>query len=797
LAIDGESQWFATIDHQAQPMCCPGCKTVAETILLGGLSDYYKYRTEPASQASSEDINHADYSLYDDETFQQQWVHHDDNGQAECQLIIGDIHCAACVWLLEQRLQQLDGLSSIQISLSDHSALIRWQVGTLKLSELFHAIDQIGYSAYPFNADNRQQLEEKENRQSLRRLGVAGIAMMQAGMFSIALYAGDFQGIATEHQQLLRWFSLLIVSVVMLYCAQPFFIGAVRALRQHSLNMDVPISLALLGAYAASAVNTYTGTGEVYFDSITMFSFFLLVARHLERRARHSQRILSHQAILPSTCKRLASNHSIEQVPLSNLQTGDNILLRPGETICADGIILSGKAAIDESSFTGEFMPIERSKGDPVMAGTINTDGSLTIEVTATGQKTSFSAIEKLLARAQSEKPKAALMADLIARYFTAVVLIATAIAGSYWALHAPEHAFEICLAMLVVSCPCALSLATPSALTISTLQLRQAGLLITKSHVLEQADTIDTVCLDKTGTLTEGKLAIENAACFADLSADKCLQIAAALEAHSEHPIAKAFKHPQQQSIAEQAEIISGKGVEGCVDQQQYRIGSLNYCHEWIDTPPPHQPTQQNQCVYLVNQHTWLAVFTLNDQLREDAFEVIQSLNSKGLKTILLTGDSSDNAVQLARDLGINECKNACSPEDKLNTIETLRLQGHKVMMIGDGINDIPVLAAADISIAMNSASDTAKIQADAAMLTDKLSVLPLLLEQARATRRNIKQNLGWALCYNACALPLAAIGWVPPYLAAIGMSFSSLLVILNARRLRRPIQRYLSRQN
>jgi len=793
LPIDGECNWFVTIDDQPQPMCCPGCKAVAETILMGGFSDYYKYRTEPASQANDNRVDQADYSLYDDPEFQKQWVTLQDDGSAQCRLVIGDIHCAACVWLLEQRLQLLDGLTSIHISLSDHSAFVCWQPDLLKLSDIFHAVDQIGYSAFPYSANNQQQLEEKENKQSLRRLGVAGIAMMQTGMFSIALYAGDFQGITGEYQQLLRWFSLLIVSVVIIYCAQSFFSGAIRALRQYSLNMDVPISIALLGAYSASFIHTFNGQGEVYFDSVSMFTFFLLAARHLEKRARHSQQILSHQALLPSTCKRITDDNSLEQVALSAINIDDNILIRPGETICTDGIIISGKAAIDESSFTGEFMPVERAEGDEVMAGTINTDGSLTIKVTATGQNTSFSAVENLLARAQLEKPKTALMADQIARYFTAIVLLATLAAGIYWTFQAPDMAFEICIAMLVVSCPCALSLATPTSLTISTLQLRQVGLLLTKNHVLEQANNIDLICFDKTGTLTKGELAIENTHNLGKLTEEDCLKLASALEQHSEHPIARAFKSSANTHIANNTSVTTGKGVEGSIDGVRYRIGSFQFCQEWVKEPPPIDKKEFNQSVYLTDESQWIAQFVLNDQLREDAQATIQILNQQGYKTVLLTGDSSDNAQAIADRLEFNQCHSGCSPDDKLKHIQRYREQGHQVLMIGDGINDVPVLAAADIAIAMNSASDMAKVQSDAAMLTDKLNVIPLLLKQARATRRNIKQNLGWALCYNALGLPLAALGLVPPYLAAIGMSFSSLLVIINARRLRRPINRHL----
>jgi Cu2+-exporting ATPase len=798
LPIDGEPKWFVTIDGESQAMCCPGCQAVSETILLGGLANYYKYRTEMASQADSQSLQDSDYSLYDDPAFQAQWV--DDvttdvsESLKECRLIIGDIHCAACVWLLENRLTQLSGVEQVNISLSDHSALIQWHDDKLNVSDIFKAINEIGYSAQPYSPNSQQQSQEQANSLALRRLGVAGIGMMQSGMFSIALYAGDFQGIALEHQQFMRWVSLIIVSVVMMFCTVPFFAGAKRALRQRSLNMDVPISIALLAAYGASTYSTLIGHGEVYFDSITMFCFFLLVARYLEQRARQSQRLLSHQAILPTTCRRLMDDGSLQQLAITAIGAGDKIVIRPGETISVDGIIADGSSAIDESSFTGEFMPVRRNPGDAVMAGTINTDGSLTVTVTATGNNTNFSAIEKLLSKAQTVKPKTTLLSELVSRYFTGVVLAATAIAGLYWYQTEPAQAFAICLAMLVVSCPCALSLATPTALTISALSLRQAGLLISKNHVLEQADSIDTVCFDKTGTISCGELTIEQTDCFSDLQESQCLAIAAALERFSEHPIAKAF---QQKNVAaaSQLDVHTGKGIEATVDNTRYRLGSYAYCQEWLDGDSISCSDQQS--VYLIDSNQWLARFQLNDKIRTDAASTISALNNAGLYTVLLTGDSSQHAIDTAKALAFKQCQHQCSPEDKLQFIQRQREQGSKLLMVGDGINDIPVLAAADISIAMNGASDMAKVQADSALLSEKLSLIPLLFSQARKTRRIIKQNLFWALLYNGSALPLAAIGLIPPYLAALGMSLSSLLVILNARRLRKPVQLYLAEQH
>ena len=613
--------------------------------------------------------------------------------------------------------------------------------------------------------------------------------MMQVGMFSIALYAGGFMGIDSEHQHFIRWFCALLTLPVIGYCALPFFKGALRALSQHSVNMDVPVSIALTGAFVASIHGTVINTGEVYYDSIAMFTFFLLVARYLELRSRHQQSALNHQSFIPKTCRRLSAHQQHEEIAVRDLNPGDHIFVRPGETIPADGVVIDGAAAIDESSFSGEFLPLTRRSGDSVMAGTIATDGSLTIEVSATGEQTSFSVIQRLLSQAQQDKPYTARLADTVARYFTGLVLAATTVAGISWSFYQPEHVFYVCFAMLVVSCPCALSLATPTALTVATTALRRSGILLSKSHVLETAPLISHIVFDKTGTLTKGKLALHHQQPLSNQSGEQCLAIAAALEIHSEHPIAKVFTdRANHVDPASQVSIATGFGIEGTIAGRRYRIGSRNYCRRWLaEIASGDQPRSERQSVYLASESEWLCRFDLSDELRDDSASAIAALKQAGYRLSLLTGDSSGAATALANQLGFDHCEYGLSPADKLDKLRALRHGGERILMIGDGINDIPVLASADISIAMNNASDLAKIQADAALLGNQLAVIPGLLRQARRTRAIIRQNLGWALAYNLTTLPLAAIGLIPPYLAAAGMSLSSLLVILNANRLQR----------
>lgn len=789
LAIAGSPQIFSLIEQQQQPMCCVACKAVCEAIRQHGFANYYQYRSAPGQRPDTETI---DYQQYDKPALQASFTTRLDSSYQRSTIIIEGIHCAACVWLLEHSLASIDGVIRATVNFSDHTASIDWDNTITRLSTLFLAIHDIGYLPHPYSPDQRQRLYQREHNQALRRLGVAGIGMMQVGMFAIALYAGDFQSISDQYKQLLRVFSLLVASAVLLYCGRVFFQGALRSLKNRSLNMDVPVAIALSGAYIGSVWGTWYPAYEVYFDSIVMFIFFLLLARYLEMRSRNRVLPGSQQRLLPQTCKRLQGEHrprSFELLPLEDIQPGDQILVQAGETLPADGRVLEGSSSVDESAFTGEFLPVGKQAGDAVMAGTINGDGSLVVEVRAIGHQSSLSVVQALLSRAQSEKPRIAQLADRTAQYFIAVVLFATLLTGLYWSFTNAAIAFPVMLAMLVVSCPCALSLATPTALTLSNHVMRNAGLLASKSHVLEQASRIEHVIFDKTGTLTRGELSITRTECFTGTDATGCKAIAAALEGVSQHPIAKAFCQQQANTLASNTEIITGSGIEGELDAVRYRIGSLNFCQQFCaQSAPVAANSGQQLTVWLCHEQQWLACFSLHDEIRASAAEMVRTFLDSGYQVSILSGDSSAAVDTVAAQLGISEFSKGLSPAQKLAAIGELKSRGQQVMMVGDGINDMPVLAAATISVAMNNASDLTRVQADALLLSDSLQPLSLLMSQSAKTRRIIRENISWALSYNAIALPLAACGFIPPYLAAVGMSASSLLVILNTLRLSRP---------
>lgn len=593
--------------------------------------------------------------------------------------------------------------------------------------------------------------------------------------------------LSPELHTILRWVALFLTTPIVFYSCAPFFKGAMRDLRTRHLTMDVSVSLAIGGAYLAGIWTSISGVGELYFDAVGMFALFLLAGRYLERRARERTAAATAQLVnlLPASCLRLDTNGQSERILLSELRLGDRVLVHPGAVLPADGKILDGQSSVDESLLTGEYLPQPRSQGDTVTAGTLNVEGALTVEVLALGQDTRLSAIVRLLDRAQAEKPRLAEIADRAAQWFLLLSLIAAAAIGLlWWQLDAPR-AFWIVLAMLVATCPCALSLATPTALTAATGTLHKLGLLLTRGHVLEGLNQIDTVIFDKTGTLTEGRLALRTIRPLGELSSDACLSLAAALENRSEHPIARAFGRAPV--AAEEVTSSPGLGLEGLVENQRLRIGQPAFVCELSGCPVPSMPDEAGQWLLLGNEQGALAWLVLDDRLRSDAPALVAACKARGWHTLLLSGDSSPMVASVAAQLQIDEARGGLRPDDKLQVLQQLHQQGRKVLMLGDGVNDVPVLAAADISVAMGSATDLAKTSADAVLLSNRLDALVQAFSLARRTRRVIIENLLWAGLYNGLMLPFAALGWITPVWAAVGMSISSLTVVLNALRLTR----------
>ncbi|AJE15010.1 heavy metal translocating P-type ATPase [Stutzerimonas balearica] len=787
LPVPAGSHFHARVLGEVRQLCCPGCQAVAEAIVKGGLESYYQHRSDAAINPEAlPKVLGEELALYDRADVQQPFVRHEGD-LASTSLMIEGISCAACGWLIERHVRNLAGVAEASLNLSNHRLQVRWSDTALPLSELLAELRRIGYAAHPYQADQAAERLASENRRSLRQLGVAGLLWMQVMMATMATWPEFNIDLSAGMDSILRWTALLLTTPIVFYCCTDFFKGALRDLRTRHLTMDVSVSLAIAGAYLAGIWSTITGHGELYFDAVGMFALFLLAGRYLERRARERTAAATAQLVnlLPASCLRLDAAGQSERVLLSELKLGDRVLVQPGGLIPADGRILSGQSSIDESVLTGEYLPLPRAPGDAVTAGTLNVEGPLTVAVDALGDDTRLSAIVRLLERAQSDKPKLAEIADRVSQWFLVIVLLAAAVVGLVWWYIDPQRAFWIVLALLVATCPCALSLATPTALTTATGTLHKLGLLLTRGHVLEGLNHIDTVVFDKTGTLTEGRLTLTAVHPLGSEDADRCLALAAALENRSEHPIARAFGRAPQP--ADSVDNVPGLGLEGRVGGRQLRIGQASFVAALYAGEAPPIPGDQGQWLLLADTTGPLAWFVLDDRLRDDALALLSACRKRGWKTLLLSGDSSPMVGRIAEELGIDEARGGLTPADKLVRLQAMQAAGARVLMLGDGVNDVPVLAAADISIAMGSATDLAKTSADAVLLSNRLQSLVSAFQVARRSRRIIIENLAWASLYNGLILPFAAVGWVTPLWAALGMSASSLLVVLNALRLTR----------
>jgi P-type Cu2+ transporter len=787
LPVPAGSRFHAQVLGEARELCCPGCQAVAEAIVEGGLEHYYRHRSETAAnpqalpQALPDEL-----ALYDRAEVQAPFVEQQGDLSETCLLIEG-INCAACGWLIEKHLRALPAVAEAHLNLSNQRLQVRWADSQLPLSALLKELRKIGYAGHPWQADAATAQLTRDNRRAMRQLGVAGLLWMQVMMASMATWPEFNIDLSPELDMILRWTSLFLTTPIVFYCCGQFFRGALRDLRTRHLTMDVSVSLAIGGAYIAGIWSTVTGQGELYFDAVGMFALFLLAGRYLERRARERTAAATAQLVnlLPASCLRLDAEGHSQRILLSELRTGERVLVQPGALLPADGTILSGQSSIDESLLTGEYLPQPKREGDSVTAGTLNVEGPLTVEVEALGDATRLSAIVRLLERAQSEKPRLAEIADRVAQWFLLIVLIVAAVVGLAWWQIDPSRAFWVVLALLVATCPCALALATPTALTTATGSLHRLGLLLTRGHVLEGLKQIDTVIFDKTGTLTEGRLTLSAIHPLGTLDSDACLALAAALENRSEHPIARAFGRAPQ--AAERVDSVPGQGLQGWVGGRQLRIGQPDFVSALSGQNAPAIPGQHGQWLLLGDEQGPLAWLVLDDRLRDDAPALIAACRAQGWQVLLLSGDSSPMVGEVARQLGIEQARGGLTPDAKLAELQKLHQQGRRVLMLGDGVNDVPVLAGADISIAMGSATDLAKTSADAVLLSNRLTSLVQAFALAQRTRRIIIENLAWASLYNGLVLPFAALGWITPIWAALGMSLSSLLVVLNALRLTR----------
>jgi len=785
------------IDGVERPVCCPGCEAVARLIAGAGLGEFYRYRDGSAPGPPPEQPD--EWSAFDRDAVQASFVRTLADGSREATLAVEGMYCAACAWLIERLLGTVDGVVAVEVNPASGRGLLRWDPARVPLSRLLRRIEALGYRPRPLGGEAAAPAAARERATALKRLAVAGLGMMQVMMYAVGLYAGAIHsGMDAEVTALLQAVSLLVATPVVFYAAAPFFRGAGRDLRAGRPGMDVPVALAIGGAYGASVWNTLVGTGEVYFDSVTMFVFFLSVARYFEMTARHRATDAGDALArtLPATATRLTPGGGEARVALAELIVGDRLRVRPGEAVPADGRVIAGDSRLDESLLTGEFQPVTRGVGAEVLGGSVNTAAPLDIEVTRIGGDTLVASIVRLLERAQSQRPRLARSADRVARWFvTAVLVLAAATAAVWWQI-APGEAFAVTLAVLVVTCPCALSLATPTALVAATARLARSGVLVARTAALESLAHAERVIFDKTGTLTTGELSLRRTETEPNVAPDDARALAAALEAHSEHPLARAFDRGDRGEAtraASEVRVEAGHGIEGTVAGRRLRIGRPHWAAGGAGRERAAAAARPDETVIALGDGgTLLATFHLADAPRPGAARAIADLRALGVAVEIASGDAAEPVGTLARSFGIGDWRARQTPDDKLARLHQLQARGERVIMVGDGINDAPVLGGADVSIAMGGGSALAQSSADLVLTGERLAELSGAVRLARRTLAVVRQNMAWAIGYNAVALPLAVTGQLAPWMAAAGMSASSLIVVANALRLgRRPSPR------
>ena len=899
-----EPPFHTDILGQSREMCCMGCQLASQSIVEAGLEQYYLDRSE-INRTASLPTQLTRLEAYDHDEIKSQFVYAQD-GMSVAELSVNNLRCAACTWLIESRLDELDGISQCQVNLTNQRMRVIWDEDKLPISRILGVINEIGYEAKPYRQDTHEAMLARHNSQMLLRLGIAALGSMQAMMYAVAIYFGEYSDMLIFQRDFLRWVSLFVSTPVFFYAGVPFFTSAWSAIRARQVNMDVPVSIALVVTFFASLYATITGQGETYFDSVSMFIFFLLAGRYIEHNARLKAATMANDLVVvePVLVQKIAedkdaaarilqlieqntlnntvfdndalSDNNAEQVLNSNnnlatngttttaktmpnfkqsmdaniqqltsriaqdwqqvnhkpsniaqteavpekrqmvtahsLQVGDIIMVEAGSEIISDGILLSSTATVSQSLLTGEGDLIIKTQGDYIVGGAQNDSQPFEMLVTALPEDSQIGLIDRLMNRAMSEKPKLAQQADKLARWFVARILVLSALVFIGWYIVDPSQAIWATVAVLVATCPCALSLATPIALTVATNRLASYGFLTTRGHTLQTLAEITHVAFDKTGTLTYGKpnllnierLTSNDTTAASNEEKDKLLAIAAALEVGSRHPIAHALLTAAYQlhlPATQALQYYPAGGVEAMIDGVLYRIGHVDFALDRTG----HAANADNDLIIDLATHrassavvlscqdsqssAWqaLAGFYFNDKVRDSAPSMLAALKKSGIEPVMLTGDPSPQALVMAEELGMKAAYNGLSPTDKVNHIQALQAKGAVVLMVGDGINDAPVLAAADVSTSIAGAADLAQVSSDSIILNGQIEAITAAKRIADKTKRIIKQNLRWALIYNSSVLIPAALGYVPPWLAAIGMSLSSLFVVLNALRLKR----------
>ncbi len=714
------------------------------------------------------------------------YVKRQDDGTAHLDLAVEGIDCAACIDEIEGGLCLLPGILDARLNYTNHRLAVEWRDGELSPSAVVEALQQLGYRAHPFQARLVEEEEARRSQWLLKCLAVAGFASMNIMLLAVSVWSGNVTDITPETRDFFHWLAALIALPTVAYAGQPFFQSAMNALRSRRTNMDVPIVIGILLALTMSVVETVNHAEHTYFDSAVMLLFFLLCGRYLDQAMRRKTRAVAGNlaSFTAEVAHRIEDNGEVVLLPTAALKSGDRVLVRPGERIAVDGIVISGSSEVDESLVTGETAHRAVNADSQVYAGSMNYNGTLTLRVTAAGKGTLLDEVERLLENAAAAKSRYVQLADRVAKIYAPVVHAAAAITALTWiATGSSVHdALITAIAVLIITCPCALALAVPVVQVVASRALFRAGVFLNAGDAFERLAKVDTIVFDKTGTLTLPAMSVINAG---DVDPD-LLAAASQLALSSHHPLASAVAQMSQDRRPCDGVIEEpGQGVRGIVDGREMRLGSPVFCDS-VAIAERAAATDHTASVIAFSWGERRAVLLVRQALRPDAAAVVQSLRQRGFDCRILSGDRPEAVAPIASALGIEVWRGGCKPADKIEALEALKAEGRKVLMVGDGLNDAPALAAAHVSLSPISAADLTQAQADAVFLGERLKPVQETIEISRRAHSLMRQNLGIALIYNLIAVPLAFLGYVTPLVAALAMSGSSTIVTLNALRAR-----------
>jgi Cu2+-exporting ATPase len=794
LEVTSRNRIQINIDQTPQDFCCVGCASVCQTIYQSGLGEFYKQQTSSVLPAVA-----LEYPLefYDAPAFQQPFLESAPSGENIITLISDTIHCAACVWLIEKAVGSLSGVNWVRVNLTDKRIRLSWSDGDIQLSQIMQRLADLGYSAMPFEQNMAEQLANKSNRAMLYRIGFAAFSMMNLLWISVALYTGASEG---KYHQYFQWLGFALATPTLFYSGFGFLKSAYNGLRNGLMNMDVPISIGALTTYFYSVyvLLGLSTKGEVYFDTVVNFIFVILIGRYLENSAKKSSISASSslQQLQPKVALVIKDKDEII-TPVAAININDKVLIRPGERIPVDGYVFSGMSETDESLLSGESRPVAKSPDDEVFAGSVNGQGALEIIVTKTLKQSVLGKIVSLVENTQYNKSAIVCSIDKIIPYFVGVTIFLALITFIYWYPHDFDLALLSATSVLIITCPCAFGLATPMSIAVASGVAIKEKMLIKNSDALEVLNQVDWVVFDKTGTLTLGEFKVEQVVCATakhSVKRSDLIQIMASIEKYSEHPLAQSIVADNQRELLSIQDFQStpGQGVSATIDGKRFKVGRLSFID--IDHQIEADLLEKSQqielqgssCIWCSSQDEALGFVALSDQIKEDAKATITQLLAAGKQVSILSGDSQAVTQKVAKYLGIENVVAQALPEDKANYIKQLQ-QHHRILMIGDGVNDAPALVQADTSMAIGSGSDVSVNHADVVLLKSTLTPILTMMSLAQRTSQTIKQNIIFALLYNALMVPLAMMAKVTPLFAAIVMPISSLIVIGNAARLRK----------